>query len=373
MAGKDYYATLGVARDVTAAQIKDAYRRLAMQWHPDRNKSKDAEEKFKGISEAYAVLSDEGKRRQYDEYGSEGFGRRFTQEDIFRGADFSDISDLFERVVNEGSPFGSFFESGFGARRERRGEDTYTQIELTLEEAANGTAKNVQVKRYAPCQACNGTGAKDGKRVECKVCSGQGAVYHIQRIGPFAVRQPVACKTCRGSGRMPTNPCRTCSGSGRVKTSETVQTGIPAGIFDGASISIEGKGNASTVPGERPGNLIAAIVVKPHRHFRRDGRDIYYDAHVSFPLAALGGEIEVPTLEAKARFEVPEGTRNGTSFRLHGKGMPDLDTGRVGDLIVRIDVDVPTKLSKRQKEILEEFELETKEAKKEGFFRRIFR
>jgi molecular chaperone DnaJ len=356
MADKDYYKVLGVARGATPAQVKDAYRRLAMEFHPDRNKSAGAEEKFKRISEAYAVLSDEEKRRSYDEYGSEGFSQRFSQEDIFRNADFSDFADVFRQMgfgSGSGSPFAGAFTDLFSGMRRGRGGDLLAEAELSLEEASKGAEKEVSLRRLADCPHCGGTGSADGRLQACSACGGTGQRRSIRRMGYSQFISVSACPQCRGEGRLPSEPCKQCNGF---------------------RLRIAGKGNASEEPGEPSGDLFIAIHVKPHPVFRREGADIAVESKIPFYLAALGGEIEVPTLTGKAEVKIPAGTQAGTVFRLKGKGVYDLRERRHGDELVLIAIDVPTKLSRRQKELLEELGRESGAgAKGKGFFKKLFR
>lgn len=378
MAGKDYYGVLGVKRGASAQEIKDAYRRLALQYHPDRNKSAGAEEKFKQISEAYAVLSDPEKRASYDEWGSEGFGQRFTQEDIFRNADFSDFEDVFRRMGFgfEGfgsSPFSGVF-SDFSGFRRGRGEDAYAEVGLALEEAAKGIEKEISLKRLADCAHCGGTGSEDGRLAVCSACNGTGQKRSARRVGYSQFISITACPQCRGAGRAASRPCKSCRGSGKERTAEKIAVKIPAGVGDGFRLRIAGKGNASVEPGEPAGDLFVELRVRPHEVFERHGADLVVEQRISFALAALGGEIEVPTLSGKAVVSVPAGTQSGTVFRLKGKGVYDLRERRHGDELVRVTVDVPTKLSKRQKELLDEFDKESGGSTRgKGFFKKLFR
>ncbi len=379
MADKDYYAVLGVPRGATLQQIKDAYRELALRFHPDRNKDAGAEERFKRISEAYAVLSDGEKRRQYDEWGSEGFGRRFTQEDIFRGADFGDFEDLFRQMgfgfeTAGPSPFSGMFGGLFSQFRRGRGQDLLAETELSLEEASKGVEKEIPLKRLADCARCNGTGSEDGRLAVCPSCGGTGQKRSARRVGYSQFINISTCPACGGSGRVASKTCKSCNGSGKEKTSERLAVRIPAGVDDGFRLRLQGKGNASEEPGEPAGDLYVAVRVRRHPLFRREGADIIHESKIPFALAALGGETQVPTLSGTAALRIPAGTQPGTVFRLKGRGVYDLRERRHGDELVRVVIDVPAKLSGRQKELLEEFDKESGGSRKgKGFFKKIFR
>lgn len=354
--GKDYYGILGVPRDSSAEQIRSAYRELAMKWHPDRNKDKGAEERFKEISEAYAVLSDEQKRRQYDAYGSEGFSQRYSQQDIFRGANFEEI---FRNMGFGQSFFGDDFENifsqmVFGGGR-ARGENLQYGLEMTLEEAAKGAEKEISLARKARCKECNGSGSADGKREVCGECKGAGQVRSGRQAGYSQFITIMPCRACNGEGKVIASPCKVCKGNGSVKIQERVKVKIPKGAYDGFALRLHGRGNYA---GGHEGDLYLVVSILEHAYFRREGGDIHTEAKVPFGIAALGGEIEVPTLEGKVRLRIPPGTQVGKVFRLHGKGIYDLRIGDAGDEYVRITIDVPQKLSRKQRSLLEEFESE---------------
>ncbi|MFH1199582.1 MAG: molecular chaperone DnaJ [Candidatus Micrarchaeota archaeon] len=373
MAGKDYYGTLGVPRDATAAQVKDAYRKLAMQWHPDRNKSPAAEERFKQVSEAYAVLSDSAKRSQYDQYGGEGFGERFSQEDIFRNADFGDLFRQMGFGPPQGqSPFGSAFEDLFGGMRGGRGADLLAQVQLTLEEAAAGVSRELRFERTAECEKCAGTGAQDGKFESCGACNGTGQARSVRRLGNSQFISISNCPQCRGSARSASKQCRHCFGHGKERRSERISVDIPAGVDDGFRLRLAKKGNAPEQSGGEPGDLYVQVRVSPHEHFERRGADLSCGLAVPFATAALGGKAQVPTLGGKAEVSIAPGTQPGAVLRLKGKGVYDLRSHRHGDMLVRIGVEVPRKLSKRQRELLEEFG-NGQGAQGKGFFKKIFK
>ncbi|MCI4439284.1 molecular chaperone DnaJ [archaeon] len=354
---KDYYEILGVPRNATKEEIKRAFRQLALKYHPDRNKSPEAEEKFKEISEAYAVLSDDEKRRLYDMYGHEGISGRYTTEDIFRGADFEDLfkdlgfdfgfEDIFERF------FG--FKPGF----ERGGRDLSYDLEVTLEEVSTGIEKEIEFYKLEKCDVCGGTGAKPGTKPRtCPRCGGTGRERHVRTMGFARLYTETTCSLCHGKGYVVDSPCPKCGGSGVVRTTRRIKLKVPAGAYDGLTLRLKNEGDYD--PDSRKyGNLYVVVHVKPHRLFIREEDNIIYDAKVSFPTVALGGEIEVPTLNGSAKLKIPPGTQHGTIFTLRGKGLPHLDSYGRGDELVRINIIVPKKLTKRQIELLREFEKES--------------
>ncbi len=351
---KDYYEILGVPRDASQKEIEEAYRRLAVQYHPDRHppeKKAEMREKFKEISEAYAVLSDPNKRRQYDRFGHAGIDSAYTQQDIFSGVDFSSIfRDLgFESIFDDLFDF-------FGVKTQRRGPQRGADIEIpvsiTLEEAFKGTEKPVSFYHTVTCSVCKGSGAKPGttKKV-CPKCKGEGTIVYSR--GFFTFKE--TCPRCKGQGEVIDVPCERCAGIGKVKQQENIVVKIPAGVDNGTSIRIKGKGEAGT-EGGASGDLYVAIRIQPHPIFVRQGDDLVCKIEIPYPIAVLGGEVEVPTLDgSKIKMAVPQGTQPGKVFRIKGKGMPDLHTGRKGDLYVEVSIQVPTKLNERQKNALREF------------------
>ncbi len=361
---RDYYEVLGVPKNATKEDIKNAYRRLALQYHPDRNKSKDADEKFKEINEAYAVLSDEEKRRQYDAYGQAGFSERFTQEDIFRGADFGDFEDLFEsmgfgRFGFDRHPFDFF---GFGRARKRRGADLQASVQITLEDAARGISRDFEFLKTKKCGTCGGTGGAPGaKLVACPACGGTGSIRTTKRLGPMTFQSIVTCNRCGGIGRVYEKTCPSCGGTGMKKENEKITITIPPGAFDGMRLRFAGSGEYG--PGGY-GDLYVDVRVRKHPLFAREGDDLVTEFSIPFTTAALGGEIEVQTLlSGKKRIRIPAGTQSGEIIRIKEEGMPRLQQrgGRkAGDLLVKISVEIPKKLTKRQRELLEEFEKESK-------------
>lgn len=346
MAKQDYYDLLGISRNADDREIKRAYKKLAMQYHPDRTRGdKIKEEKFKAIQEAYEVLSDDEKRAAYDQYGHAAFEQGgFGGFGGFGGADFGDM-------------FGDIFGDIFGSRgrtRQRvvRGEDLRYDLEISLEEAVKGTTKDIQINTLAECDHCHGSGAEPGSMVEtCPACHGAG---RVRRQQGFFVSETV-CPTCHGSGKKMEKPCRKCHGDGRVHKKENLSVKIPAGVDTGNQLRLAGKGAAgeNSTPA---GDLYVFIHVKEHDIFKRDGNNLYCEVPISFATAALGGEIEVPTLDGKVKLKIPEGTQTGAAFRLRGKGVSSTRTGYLGDLICRVVVETPVKLNLKQKELLKKLE-----------------
>ncbi|MFA6328433.1 MAG: molecular chaperone DnaJ [Candidatus Micrarchaeia archaeon] len=354
---RDYYEILGVARDATADQLKDAYRTLALKYHPDRNKEAGAEDKFKEISEAYAVLSDKEKRATYDQYGHSGFDQRYSQEDIFRNANFEDIfRDFgFSFGGSGGSPFDDMiFSSMFGQsprRSQGRGTDLRYDLYITLEEAAHGVSKELSFRRNRKCGACKGSGAEPGSKVAtCSKCNGRGQVRTVRRMGAFGSFTSVgACPSCNGKGVRASKACKACEGSGMAQADEKFSVDIPAGVDTGSQLRLAGLGEAG--PAES-GDLYVFVTVKPHPVFRREGDDVFIEAPIGFSQAALGAEIEVPTLSGKAKFTIPQGTQTHTVFRLKGEGMPHVRGRGKGDQLIKVIVRTPANLSEKQKKAL---------------------
>lgn len=349
---RDYYEVLGVQKGASKDEIKDAYRKLALQYHPDRNKEPGAEEKFKEISEAYAVLSDDQKRAQYDNLGHAGFDQRYTSEDIFRGADFDSIfrdmgfGDLF-RTIFGGAGFGGYEQSS-------RGQDIGYNLEITLEEAAKGTEKEIQIPRTERCDVCGGSGAKPGTNViVCPRCNGAGRVQNMHKSGFGTFVQVVACPQCRGKGKIVESPCSNCNGSGLVRKRRKISIKIPIGIDDGAQLRLRGEGEMSSSDGE-PGDLYVVVHVLPSQQFVREGDDLYCVEMITFPQAALGADITVPTLDGPTVIKIHPGTQPGETIRVKGKGMPRMRGYGRGDLLVRIGVVVPDKLTSQQRMLIEQ-------------------
>ena len=360
---RDYYEILGIPKTSSADEIKKTYRKLAMEHHPDKGGNA---EKFKEISEAYAVLSDEHKRKTYDQYGHEGFAQQYSQEDIFRGANFHDFEDLFRGFGFGGaeSPFGDLF--GFGNRTRRHGDyggDIEADVELDLQEVAKGVAKELHVNHTKLCGKCHGSGAESANAVKkCPQCNGRGQVQQGRRLGAMQFYTVATCNKCQGQGTAIEKPCKECNGKGKVKEKEAVKVNIPAGVEDGMQLRLQGAGEQGR---DGNGDLYVNVTVKEHELFDRKDGDLLFTKEISFVTAALGGDVEVPTLFDKAKLHIPAGTQSHTTFRLRGEGLPNIHNGRKGDELVRIIVAVPKNLTSRQKEMLREFEGEDK--KKKGF------
>ena len=361
MAERDYYEVLGVSRDASQGDIKKSYRKLAMKHHPDQNPDDPkAEEKFKEIGEAYEVISDEEKRAAYDRYGHAAF-KSGGGGGGGRGG-FHDPMDIFSQVFGGGGG-GSMFDDLFGGggggggrRRDRsgkkRGSDLRYDLEITLEEAAEGVEKELEIEKYASCVKCSGSGSKSGSAgtITCSTCGGRGVVG--QQRGIFILQ--ATCPDCRGSGQIIADPCEDCGGDGRKQAPERVSIRIPAGVDDGTRLRSTGKGDAG-MRGGAAGDLYVFLHLRDHDVFQRDGDDLYCEVPLPFSTAALGGELEVPTLTGSATMKVPAGTQGGTTFRLRDRGMPSLNGRGKGDLHVEVQVEVPTRLNSDQRERLEAF------------------
>ncbi|HET9476634.1 MAG TPA: molecular chaperone DnaJ [Dehalococcoidia bacterium] len=345
-AKRDYYDVLGVGRDASAEDLKKAFRRLAMQYHPDRNKDDGAEAQFKEIGEAYEVLSDSEKRAAYDRYGHAGLGN-FDFGRGFEGTDFAGFGDIFEAF------FGGT-ATGRRGREVQRGADRRADIEIELEDAAFGCERDVELDRTERCVRCGGSGSEPGSQLaRCNTCEGTGQVRRVSRsfFGQFV--NIATCSQCRGEGRIVTNPCGECRGSGREKRKRSLRVKIPAGVSDGSRMRLSGEGDAG-MNGGQPGHLYVYINVLEHPHFTREENDLVFDLQMNPAQAALGFEAEVPTLEGETvAVKVPAGTQGGRIFTLRGKGVPRLHEGGRGDLLVRASVVTPTDLTEEQKELLQ--------------------
>jgi molecular chaperone DnaJ len=347
MSKRDYYEVLGVKKDASAEEIKKAYRRLARQYHPDVNKAPDAEAKFKEAKEAYDVLSDDQKRAAYDRFGHVDPNQGMGGGGGFTGADFGGFGDLFEM----------FF--GGGQRRNpnapQRGSDLQYTLTIEFKEAVFGKETDIHIPRTETCDTCRGTGARPGTKPEtCSTCRGSGQQEIVQNTAFGRIVNRRVCPTCNGQGQIVREKCGNCHGSGKVKKQRTIHIKIPAGVDDGAQLRVSGEGEAGTRGGP-PGDLYVVIRVKPHEFFEREGDDIYCEVPLTFPQAALGDEIEIPTLTEKVKLKIPAGTQTGTYFRLKGKGVPRLRGYGQGDQHVKVVVVTPTSLNEEQKELLREF------------------
>jgi len=350
---RDYYDVLSVPHEAAKDDIKSAYRKLALQYHPDRNKSPDAEERFKEISEAYAVLSDDEKRRQYDQFGHAGIDSRYSWDDLFRNVDFGEVfRDIGFGFGGFESIFDRFFGSG-GRRRVSRGADLRYDATISLEEAYTGVRRDIDVPRTEACPTCRGSGARPGtKPKRCTRCHGTGQVQLVQEAGFARFVRIEPCSTCRGRGTVIDNPCGECRGTGHVRRTRRISIKIPPGVDSGSHLRLTGEGEVGN-SGEPPGDLYVVVHVKLHSLLHRDGDDLIYRAGLRFADLALGKEIDVPTLGGNARVKIPAGTQPGTVLRLRGRGMPNGRGGK-GDELIQISVRIPTKLTSRQKELLRE-------------------
>ncbi len=377
---RDYYEVLGVQKSASLDVIKKAYRELALKFHPDRvphEQKKEAEEKFKDISEAYAILSDANKRALYDQHGHAGIDQRYAQEDIFKGADFSSVfqdlgnfgfgGGLFEEIFSDLGY--DFFGSGSGRSQgsRRRGRDLQISVDITLEEAAQGTDKTITVPRYEACTVCSGTGARPGtKRATCPQCKGSGRSVVGQR--GFYIQQ--TCPRCGGEGSIMQSPCTHCNGEGREKVTRKIKVKIPAGVDTGSNLRVRGEGEAGQAA---HGDLYVIIEVMPHSVFQRHGSDIIIESNISLTKAILGGQIIVPTLSGKVDMKIPPGTQCGSIFRLKGKGIADLHSKNLGDQLVKVNIEIPLKLNPQQRSAIEEFARLSGEDIKVGFTDKIKR
>jgi len=346
---RDYYEVLGVNRDASDEDIKKAYRKLAMKHHPDRNpESKEAEERFKEAKEAYEILSEAEKRRAYDAYGHAGVNPQMGGMGGAEGAGFGGFAEAF------GDIFSDIFGGGQGRGRSSvyRGADLRYNLEIALEQAARGTETKIRIPTMEPCETCHGSGAKPGTHPKtCETCHGAGTVRLSQ--GFFSIQQ--TCPTCHGSGKMVSDPCATCRGAGRLKKHKTLSVKIPAGVDEGDRIRLSGEGEGG-VNGGPPGDLYVVMHLKPHAVFERDGDDLHCEMPISFTQAAIGGEIEIPTLDGSAKIKVPAETQTGQVFRLRGKGIKGVRSSYPGDLLCEVVVETPVRLTDRQKELLRELE-----------------
>ncbi|MBU0591629.1 molecular chaperone DnaJ [Candidatus Micrarchaeota archaeon] len=371
VAKSDYYEILGLSKGAGSADIKKAYRKLAMQYHPDRNSDSSATEKFKEISEAYAVLSDEKKKAQYDQYGHAGFDQMYTREDIFRNANFRDFEDIFGNM--SGTPFEGMFGQMFRGshargRRAEYGEDIELEMNIELEDAAKGVKKDISYNRHIACNKCSGTGAEPGsKKTRCGNCNGQGQVQQAKRLGPMSFYTVTACNRCHGEGVQFEKLCNLCRGSKRTATKEKVSVDIPAGIQDGMIVRYSGLGQYGK---DGNGELFIRVHINHHKLFKRVKDDIVIEVPITYSTAVLGGKVRVPTLFGKVDMDVSPGTESHTLIRLRNEGIPHLQGNGKGDEMVRVIVNVPKKTSKKERELLKE--LEKEQGKKKGILDELF-
>ena len=355
---RDYYEVLGVQKGATAEEIKKAYRKAAMKYHPDRNPGdKEAEAKFKEVGEAYEVLSDDGKRQRYDQFGFAGVDPSYGGGNGPYGAGFSGFGDFGDF----GDIFSEFFGGGRSSRGSaqnapRRGENIMARLELTFEEAAFGCEKEVATPRVENCAACNGSGSADGVIETCTQCGGRGQVRTVQNFMGMQMQSTTTCPTCNGRGKMVKNPCNTCKGKGKVRKTNRVKVKIPAGVDAGQSVRVRGEGSVGA-NGGLSGDLLVEIYIKRHPIFSREDTDVLCEVPISFAQAALGAEIEVPTIDGKVKYEIPEGTQTGREFILRDKGIPEVgNSRRRGNHRFTVVVETPTRLTKEQKELLRQLE-----------------
>jgi len=368
---RDFYEVLGVQRNATDDEIKKAYRKLAKKYHPDLNPDdSSAEQKFKEVSEAYEILSDKEKRSRYDQFGHAGVDPNFGAgggAGGFGGFGGFDMGDIFGDIFGGG--FGGFGGRSNARRGPKRGSDANTEVSISFEEAAFGCEKEINLYRIETCPDCSGSGAKPGTEVTtCSVCGGRGQVTTTQRTILGNMQTVTTCSACGGKGKVAKEPCSKCAGKGRVRKNRKIKVKIPAGIDNGQTISLGGQGNAGE-KGAPNGDLYVSVYVKPSQIFERNGFDVSYKMDISFAEAALGATVEVPTLDGKVKYEIPEGTQPGTVFRFKGKGIPYLKRSGRGDQYVMVNITVPKHLSAKQKELLKEFAgMTNAKGKSKGFF-----
>jgi molecular chaperone DnaJ len=380
MTKRDYYEVLGVSRNASKEELKKAYRKLAMEFHPDRNPGNDeAEEKFKEAAEAYEILSHDEKRAKYDRFGHDG-----VRSNGFGSSGFTDINDIFSHfsdIFGGSSIFDDFFGGGSQRTRRRRGSgtpgsDLRVNLKLTLEEIATGTTKKIKIKKQVMCDECNGSGAEKGSSLKsCTVCNGTGEIKTISRsvFGQFV--NISSCHNCNGEGKVVDTPCRKCMGDGRYQAEELVEIEVPAGVHEGSYMTLRGKGNAGKRGGET-GSLIVVFEEIPHKHFTREENDIIYNLFITYPQAVLGDEVEVPTLTGKALLKISSGTQPGKLLKMRGKGIKHLNYPAVGDQIVKVNVAIPNKVNSAEKDLLKKLAempniKESSKSQEKSFFKRF--
>ncbi|MDP6561712.1 MAG: molecular chaperone DnaJ [Candidatus Peribacteraceae bacterium] len=350
---KDYYSTLGVGKSATSADIKKAYRNLSKEWHPDKHKGdKAAESKFKEINEAYEILGNEKRRKQYDTFGSTGGpgggGAGFGGFDFsgFQQGDMGDLGDIFSSFFGGGG-------GGRGRKPDNRGSDLQVRISIDFAEVVNGVSKTIAIEKLAQCKECDGTGAEGGSVKTCTECNGTGQITRTAQSFFGVVQQSVQCAKCEGKGKIPETPCKACSGEGRKREKTQLTIDVPAGIDDGQTLRITGEGNAGS-QGAPAGDLFVIVQVTPDKRFIRDGNDIRSEVSVSVVDATLGTEVSVPTVHGEVTLKIPTGTQPGTVMRLKSKGVPQLNSSRLGDHYVTVQIDIPRKLSRAEKKLFEQ-------------------
>jgi len=376
MAKRDYYDILGVSKSADEQEIKKAYRKLAIKFHPDKNPdNKEAEEKFKEAAEAYEVLSNADKRARYDRFGHQGVGGAGSAGQGFGGMNMEDIFSQFGDIFGD-SGFGGFGRQSQNGRRVQKGTNLRIKVKLTLEEIANGVEKKIKVNKLVSCKSCSGSGAENGSSFStCGTCGGSGRITRVTNTILGQMQTAATCHSCNGEGRLITNKCKSCHGDGVVRAEDTISINIPAGVSEGMQLSVSGKGNAAPRGGIN-GDLIISIEEIPHAELQRDGNNLYYNCHINFADATLGTTVEIPTIDGKAKFKIEPGTQSGKILRLRNKGLPEINSYGRGDLLVDISVWTPQTLSSDEKELLEKLRLSPnfipgKEKKEKSFFDRM--
>ena len=356
MSKRDYYEILEVPKDADEGAIKKSYRKIAMKYHPDKNPNdKGAEDKFKEAAEAYEVLSDPDKRARYDRFGHAGM----ANQGGFQSAESMTMDDIFSQFgdVFGDSPFESFFGNRGGGQRAKgqKGSNLRIKLSLTLEEVESGVKKTIKVKKRVTCTLCHGSGAKDGAVKNCQTCGGSGYVRQIRSTFLGQMQTTTQCPTCHGTGSIVVEPCTKCRGEGRTLEDELIDMDIPAGVEDGMQLTMRGRGNAG-IKGGPSGDLLISIEIKPHADLKRDGNNLIYEMHVSFPDAAMGTSVDIPTLSGPVRIKIPAGTQSGKIFRLNGKGLPSVQSYGKGDQLIYVNIWTPKKLSEEERKIMEKLQ-----------------
>jgi molecular chaperone DnaJ len=377
MAKRDFYEILGITKNASEDEIKKAYRKLAIKYHPDKNPDdKASEEKFKEAAEAYEILSNPEKRQRYNQYGHAGVGGASGGGQGHGGMNMDDIFSQFGDIFGGGFGFGGGNGgSRGGGRRVNRGSNLRVKVKLTLKEIANGAEKKIKVNKYVGCKTCSGSGAKNGQYDTCKQCNGSGVVTRVQQTILGAMQTQTTCNACSGEGRIVKDKCNTCHGDGIVREEEVITINMPAGVAEGMQLSMSGKGNAAPRGGIN-GDLLIVIEEEEHADLKREGNHLIYSLNISFPDAAIGANVEIPTIDAKAKIKIEPGTQSGKVLRLKGKGLPDVNSYGRGDLLVEISVFTPTHLTAEEKKTLEHLKtsknfLPNPNKKEKGFFERM--
>ena len=377
MAKRDYYEVLGIAKNASEEEIKKAYRKLAIKYHPDKNPDdKSAEDKFKEAAEAYEILSNAEKRQRYNQFGHAGVGGASGGgQGGYGGMNMDDIFSQFGDIFGGGFGFGGGNGGSRGGRRVNRGSNLRVKVKLNLKEIANGAEKKIKVNKYVSCKTCSGSGAKNGKFDTCAQCKGSGVVTRVQQTILGAMQTQTTCNVCSGEGRIVKDKCNTCHGDGIVREEEVITINMPAGVAEGMQLSMNGKGNAAPRGGIN-GDLLIVIEEEEHPDLKREGNHLIYSLNISFPDAAMGTNVEIPTIDAKAKIKIEPGTQSGKVLRLKGKGLPDVNSYGKGDLLVEISVFTPTHLSSDEKKTLEQLKtsknfIPNPNKKEKGFFERM--